>query len=99
MSSSTLVSSRLAALCFVVLCVVANAALGQGSPFQEGAESLVDEVLAIATPIAILLVMGLGIVAATGRISWGWPIGVILGIGVMFSAPRIVGWVQTMFGA
>jgi type IV secretory pathway VirB2 component (pilin) len=33
----------------------------------------------------------------TGRISWGWPIGVIVGIGVIFGAPEIVTWVQGLF--
>ena len=70
----------------------------QASPFQTGAESLVTDIVAIATPIAIILVMVLGIVAATGRISWGWPIGVLIGIAVIFGAPQLVAWVRGLFG-
>ena len=70
----------------------------QASPFQTGAESLVTDIVAIATPIAIILVMVLGIVAATGRISWGWPIGVLIGIAVIFGAPQLVAWIRGLFG-
>src|SRR5690348_8261791 len=73
-----------------LLTLSAQVAVAQDSPFATGANSLVDEFVAIATPIAILLVMGLGIAAATGRISWGWPLLVLLGIGIVFGAPQIV---------
>jgi type IV secretion system protein VirB2 len=70
----------------------------QDNPFETGANSLVTEFIAIATPIAILLVMGLGIAAATGRISWGWPLLVLLGIGIVFGAPQLVDWGRALFG-
>lgn len=70
----------------------------QANPFQTGADSLVTNITAIATPVAIIAVMVLAIVAMTGRISWGWPIGVLVGIGVIFGAPTIVTWARTLFG-
>jgi type IV secretion system protein VirB2 len=72
--------------------------LAQGSPFQTGADSLVTNLITIATPVAVILVMVLGIVAATGRISWGWPLSVLVGIAVLFGAPQIVAWTRGMFG-
>jgi type IV secretion system protein VirB2 len=80
------------------LLLAAPALWAQASPFQTGAESLVADIIAIATPIAIILVMVLGIVAATGRISWGWPIGVLIGIAVIFGAPQLVAWIRGLFG-
>ena len=68
------------------------------SPFMTGATSLQTNILAWATPIAVILVMVLGLMAMTNRISWGWPIGAILGIAVIFGAPQIVTWVRGMFG-
>jgi type IV secretory pathway VirB2 component (pilin) len=68
------------------------------NPFQTGAESLVTNFTAIATPFAVLAIMVLAVVAMTGRISWGWPIGALVGIGVIFGAPTIVTWVQGLFG-
>jgi type IV secretion system protein VirB2 len=81
----------------VLLCF-SPVARAQSSPFETGANSLVTEFIAIATPIAILLVMGLGIAAATGRISWGWPLLVLLGIGIVFGAPQLVDWGRALFG-
>jgi type IV secretory pathway VirB2 component (pilin) len=68
------------------------------SPFLTGANSLQTNILAWATPIAVILVMVLGIMAMANRISWGWPIAAIIGIAIVFGAPQIVTWVQGMFG-
>lgn len=73
-------------------------AMAQASPFMTGANSLQTNILAWATPIAVILVMVLGFMAMTNRISWGWPIGAIIGIAVIFGAPQIVTWVRGMFG-
>src|SRR5262245_58523132 len=75
---------------------VPQLAQAQASPFETGANSLVTSFLGLATPVAILAVMVLAVVAMTGRISWGWPIGVIVGIGVIFAAPQIVAWIQSL---
>lgn len=73
-------------------------ASAQASPFQTGADSMVTNLIALATPVAILAIMVLAIVAMTGRISWGWPIGALVGIGVIFGAPQIVAWARGVFG-
>jgi type IV secretory pathway VirB2 component (pilin) len=80
------------------MVILPGVALGQGSPFDTGANSLVDFALGIATPIAIIVVIGAAIAAAVGRISWGWVIGCIVGIGAIFGAPQIVEWIRGMFG-
>jgi len=70
----------------------------QASPFDTGANSLVTFALTIATPIAVLIVIGLAIAAAVGKISWGWVIGALVGIAAIFGAPQIVAWIRTLFG-
>lgn len=70
----------------------------QSNPFETGAQSTVDFVLTIATPIAILIVIALAIAAAVGKVSWGWVIGAIVGIAAIFGAPQIVAWIRGMFG-
>lgn len=72
-------------------------ALAQASPFMTGATALQTNILAWLTPIAIILVMGLGAMAMANRISWGWCIAAILGIAIGFGAPQIVTWVRGMF--
>lgn len=69
-----------------------------GSPFETGANSLVTFAQTIGTPIAALVVIGLAIAAAVGKVSWGWVVGAIVGIAALFGAPTIVSWIRTMFG-
>ena len=73
-------------------------AFAQASPFDVGASSLVNFALTIATPIAILIVIGLAIAAAVGKIAWGWVIGAIVGIAAIFGSPQIVAWIRGLFG-
>jgi len=86
------------ALCLLVTFAAPELALAQAaSPFETGANNLVTSLTTLATPIAVLLVMALGVAAAAGRISWGWPIGVIVGVGLVFAATPIVTWVRGLF--
>jgi type IV secretion system protein VirB2 len=73
-------------------------AMAQASPFLTGATSLQSNILAWLTPIAIILVMVAGGLAMAGRASWGWFIGLVIGIPIAFGAPQIVTWVRGMFG-
>lgn len=82
----------------IVLVAAPMVAAAQQSPFDTGANSLVTFALAIATPIAILVVIGAAIAAAVGRISWGWVVGAIVGIAAIFGSPQIVAWIRGMFG-
>jgi type IV secretory pathway VirB2 component (pilin) len=77
---------------------VAAFAQAAGSPFETGANSLVTFAQTIGTPIAALVVIGLAIAAAVGKVSWGWVVGAIVGIAALFGAPTIVSWIRTMFG-
>lgn len=84
---------------FVLLLLTPTLSFSQAaSPFMTGATALQTNILAWLTPIAIILVMGLGAMAMAGRMSWGWCLGAILGIAIAFGAPQIVTWVRGMFG-
>lgn len=91
----------LCAMLLLITAMVPDLALAQSatSPFETGATALQTSLTTLATPIAALLVMALGVAAAAGRISWGWPIGVIVGIGIIFAAPTTVTWIKGLFGA
>jgi type IV secretion system protein VirB2 len=92
--------SRAERTVFYLLALVPDAVLAQTttSPFMTGATSLQSNILAWLTPIAIILVMVAGGLAMAGRASWGWFIGLIIGIPIAFGAPQIVTWVRGMFG-
>ena len=98
MQNSNYSSALLPILLLVVVSLVPEVAFAQASPFLTGATSLQTNILAWATPIAVILVMALGIMAMANRISWGWPIAAIVGIAVVFGAPQIVTWIRGMFG-
>lgn len=68
-----------------------------GGPFSTGATGLQTNVLTILTPIAVVAVMALGAAAWFQKISWGWAVGGMLGMVLVFGAPQIVAWVRTMF--
>lgn len=96
MKQTELVAARrLAVAALLALSALASA---QQSPFDTGANSMVDFALGIATPIAILVVIGAAIAAAVGRISWGWVVGLLVGIAAIFGSPQIVAWIRGMFG-
>jgi type IV secretory pathway VirB2 component (pilin) len=89
-------AARISSLAAIL--ILPSTAFAQASPFDTGASSLVSFALTIATPIAILIVIGLAIAAAVGRIAWGWVIGAIVGIAAIFGSPQIVAWIRSMFG-
>lgn len=82
----------------LVLALTTHIASAQQSVFDTGANALVTWGLTIATPIAILIVIGAGAAAAVGKISWGWVIGALIGIGAIFGSEQIVGWIRGLFG-
>jgi type IV secretory pathway VirB2 component (pilin) len=84
--------------CLLVLQATPLLAFGQTSPFDTGADSLLTWALGIAMPIAALFIIGLGIAALVGRISWGLAVGCIVGIALIFGAPQIVTWMRDIFG-
>jgi type IV secretory pathway VirB2 component (pilin) len=83
---------------FLVALGLPSLAWAQTSPFDTGANGLVTFALTIATPIAVLIVIGLAIAAAVGKVSWGWVIGAIVGIAAIFGAPQVVAWIRSLFG-
>ena len=72
-------------------------AAAQASPWLTGSNSLVSNFTALALPIAILVVMGIGVFAMAGRMQWGTALAAILGVVIVFGAPQLVTWVRGMF--
>ena len=71
--------------------------LAQTSPFQTGATALQTNLLTLLTPVAVILVIALGVGAMVNRISWAWAIAAVAGIALSFGAPQIVTWIRGMF--
>jgi type IV secretion system protein VirB2 len=86
--------SHLAALLSALVPSMAHA----GSPFATGATAAQTNLLAILTPISVIAVMGSGVMAWFGKISWLWFVGVIIGTICVFGGPQIVTWIRGMAG-
>jgi len=97
-SRSSNLASRHRLLLLATVLLLPELALAQTSPFLTGATALQSNLLAWLTPIAIILVMVAGGLAMAGRVSWGWFIGLVIGIPIAFGAPQIVTWIRGMFG-
>ena len=82
----------------MLLLVLPAAAYAQASPFSAGTTSLQTNLLTILTPVAVVAVMALGVLAWFNRVSWAWCVGGLAGIVLVFGAPQIVTWVRGMFG-
>ena len=47
---------------------------------------------AVRIPVGVIAVMAVGYAKLTGRMDWGRAVTVLIGIGIIFSAATIVGW-------
>lgn len=73
-------------------------AVAQSGPFATGAVALQSNLLTILAPVAVIAVMALGVAAWFNRISWGWMVGGVAGIVLVFGASQVVTWVRGLFG-
>ncbi len=82
--------------CFgLVLMLVSSPALADDpTNISNGLNSIVTWVKTAAVPLGILAVMATGAAKLTGRLDWPRFFSVLLGIGIIFGATQIVGWLS-----
>ncbi len=97
---STIPAQRTAVIgkAFSLLSAGPGVALAQSGPFATGATALQTNLLTILAPVAVIAVMALGVAAWFNRISWGWMVGGVAGIVLVFGASQVVTWVRGLFG-
>ena len=49
----------------------------------------------MASVVGVIAVMAVGYAKLTGRMDWGRAVTVLIGIGIIFSATTIVGWMSS----
>ncbi len=77
----------------VALMSIAQPALAQdGTAIQTGLTTIKDWMITIASVVGVIAVMAVGYAKLTGRMDWGKAVTVLIGIGIIFSAATIVGW-------
>ena len=78
----------------LVLIAVAQPAFAQsgGTAIQSGLTTIKDWMTTVASVVGVIAVMAVGYAKLTGRMDWGRAVTVLIGIGIIFSAATIVGW-------
>lgn len=75
----------------VAFMTIAQPALAQTS-IESGLNTIKDWMITIASVVGVIAVMAVGYAKLTGRMDWGKAVTVLIGIGIIFSAATIVGW-------
>lgn len=77
----------------LALIVLAQPALAQsGTAIEGGLNTIKQWMITIASVVGVIAVMAVGYAKLTGRMDWGRAVTVLIGIGIIFSAATIVGW-------
>lgn len=75
----------------VALMAIAQPALAQTS-IETGLGTIKTWMTTVASVVGVIAVMAVGYAKLTGRMDWGKAVTVLIGIGIIFSAATIVGW-------
>ena len=80
----------------LALLLISTPAFAQSDPtnISNGLNSILSWVKTAAVPVGILAVMGAGFAKLTGRLDWPRFFSVLVGIGIIFGATQIVGWLS-----
>ncbi|MBT0671499.1 TrbC/VirB2 family protein [Novosphingobium profundi] len=91
-----LLSDRRARQIVGVAGILASMAVSQTAFAQTSIESGLDTIeswmITIASVVGVIAIMAVGYAKLTGRMDWGRAVTVLIGIGIIFSATTIVGW-------
>ncbi|MBB4087599.1 TrbC/VirB2 family protein [Sphingomonas carotinifaciens] len=81
----------------VALVAIAQPALAQssGTAIEGGLNTIKQWMVTIAGVVGVIAVMAVGYAKLTGRMDWGRAVTVLIGIGIIFSATTIVGWMSS----
>lgn len=75
----------------LVSMVLSQTAFAQTS-IEDGLDTIAGWMITIASVVGVIAIMAVGYAKLTGRMDWGRAVTVLIGIGIIFSATTIVGW-------
>ena len=76
----------------LALISIAQPAFADGTAIESGLNTIKTWMVTIASVVGVIAVMAVGYAKLTGRMDWGRAVTVLIGIGIIFSAATIVGW-------
>ena len=80
------------ALALISLAHPALAQTSGGTAIETGLGAIKSWMVGVASVVGVIAVMAVGYAKLTGRMDWGRAVTVLIGIGIIFSAATIVGW-------
>ena len=76
----------------LALMSIAQPAFADGTAIESGLNTIKGWMTTVASVVGVIAVMAVGYAKLTGRMDWGRAVTVLIGIGIIFSAATIVGW-------
>ncbi len=76
----------------LALISIAQPAFADGTAIEGGLNTIKAWMTTVASVVGVIAVMAVGYAKLTGRMDWGKAVTVLIGIGIIFSAATIVGW-------
>ena len=76
----------------MVIASIAQPALADGTSIETGLSTIKTWMTTVASVVGVIAIMAVGYAKLTGRMDWGRAVAVLIGIGIIFSATTIVGW-------
>ncbi|RZL28473.1 MAG: hypothetical protein EOP64_04420 [Sphingomonas sp.] len=76
----------------LALTCIAQPALADGTSIEAGLNTIKTWMTTIASVVGVIAIMAVGYAKLTGRMDWPRAVTVLIGIGIIFSATTIVGW-------
>lgn len=76
----------------LALISIAQPALADGTTIESGLSTIKTWMTTVASVVGVIAIMAVGYAKLTGRMDWGKAVTVLIGIGIIFSATTIVGW-------
>ena len=76
----------------LALASLAQPAFADGTAIETGLSTIKTWMTTVASVVGVIAVMAVGYAKLTGRMDWGRAVTVLIGIGIIFSAATIVGW-------
>lgn len=76
----------------MALISIAQPAFADGTSIESGLNTIKTWMTTVASVVGVIAVMAVGYAKLTGRMDWPRAVTVLIGIGIIFSAATIVGW-------
>jgi type IV secretion system protein VirB2 len=76
----------------LALMSIPQPAFADGTAIEAGLTTIKTWMTTVASVVGVIAVMAVGYAKLTGRMDWGRAVTVLIGIGIIFSAATIVGW-------